>query len=115
MIISITKILNRLRYQREFKGYTQENVADSLNISQKSYSNIENGKCSLNLTTFLEIVKFLEVDINLIISEKDIDLKKQVHCDICTHPVKIQELEKIIKIHESNIAFLQFLLKKSDS
>lgn len=98
--------------QRENKGYTQECIAEILEISQKSYCNIENGKCGLELKRFLEIIRILEVDIYLILSDQDIDLRKQAHCDTCPNPIKIEELEKRIKIHESNITFLQDLLKR---
>jgi transcriptional regulator with XRE-family HTH domain len=40
----IIKIGNRLRKLRIAKGYSQEYMADVLQISQKTYSNMENDK-----------------------------------------------------------------------
>ena len=42
------KIGNKLRVFRTEKGYTQEKIADLLQISQASYSNLENNRWSSN-------------------------------------------------------------------
>lgn len=51
---------NRLRQLRLQKGLSQENIAFELGISQKSYSNIENGKTELKLNIISQLAKILE-------------------------------------------------------
>ena len=51
-------IIRKMRHQ---KGHSQEYMADKLNISQKTYSNIENDKCPLTLTMLEKIAAVLEV------------------------------------------------------
>jgi len=45
---------------RVSKGYSQTYVAQHLGESQKTYSNIEAGKCRLDLLKFLKIAECLE-------------------------------------------------------
>lgn len=106
-------ILRRIRKQREAKGYTQENVADNLEISQKAYCDIENGINKLSLERFIKISEFLETDpIDLLDDKVKIDLIKQANCDICPNLIKMVEFQKRLKIYESNTIFLQDLLKQ---
>lgn len=45
---------------RVSKGFSQTYIAQSLLISQKTYSNIESGKCRLDLLKFLKIAECTE-------------------------------------------------------
>ncbi|MCF6224359.1 MAG: helix-turn-helix transcriptional regulator [Flavobacteriaceae bacterium] len=45
------------------KGFSQENMADFLGISQCAYSNLESGKTKLGLKCLEKISKILEIDI----------------------------------------------------
>lgn len=51
---------------RNKKGLTQEELAFKLDISQKSYSDIENGKTKLKNNMLMKIVKALEVTPSII-------------------------------------------------
>ena len=54
----------RIKRKREEKNFSQEAMAEMLDISQKSYSNIENGKnSSINTDRLLKISEILEIDI----------------------------------------------------
>jgi len=51
---------NNLRRIRREKDYSQEYVAFKLGISQKAFSNIENGKTELKLSMILSLAKILD-------------------------------------------------------
>ncbi len=57
--MNITEIIKSIRKE---KKYTQKEIASYLNLSQTSYSDIENGISSLTVEVFLKICKFLEID-----------------------------------------------------
>jgi len=53
---------NKLRLLRLKKGFSQESIAFELGISQKSYSNIENGKTELKNDRIIKLAEILEVN-----------------------------------------------------
>jgi len=54
---------DRIKRVREIKGYSQEYLADSLNISQSAYSDLENNKTKLGLNRLQKIADVLDTDI----------------------------------------------------
>ena len=61
MAIDYNIIGERLKKARLTKGLTQENLAESLNISIAYLSRIETGTTKLNLKRLSEICKLLDV------------------------------------------------------
>ena len=59
----------KIRKYRLLKGYSQENMAAALNISQKTYSNLENDKSSISIKTLKTIAKELDIDVLELISD----------------------------------------------
>lgn len=55
------KIGNRIKIERERKGYTQEYMASHLNTSESHYSNIETGKRNCTMIKLVKICKTLEI------------------------------------------------------
>ena len=55
-------IHSKLRNARTQKGYTQEYMADSLGISQKQYSRLENGESGITLDYLEKICSKLEIN-----------------------------------------------------
>jgi len=53
---------SKLRSARTQKGYTQEYMADSLGISQKQYSRLENGESGITLDYLKKICEKLELN-----------------------------------------------------
>ena len=53
----------RIKKFREFRNYTQEYMAENLNITQRAYSSIENGKTQLTVDRLFEIAKILNVTV----------------------------------------------------
>ncbi len=65
--MEITKVASNIKKFRELKSFTQEYMANNLNISQAAYSKIEKGDTNLTLSKLDTIAKTLEVDINNIL------------------------------------------------
>ena len=108
------------RKVRELKGFTQEYVAQKLNLSQKAYSKIERGETKLETSRLDEIAEILEVD--------PIELRsfdENYIFNNCTHsggkfnhfinqlPERlIEQYEARIKQLEEEVVFLRQLHKK---
>lgn len=60
----------KLRTLREIKGYSQEYVANEIDISQRTYSKIENGLAKIDIERLQKIANVLEVDLINILDEK---------------------------------------------
>jgi len=60
----------KLRTLREIKGYSQEYVANEIDISQRTYSKIENGLAKIDIERLQKIANVLEVDLVNILDEK---------------------------------------------
>ncbi len=56
------EIGEKIRKVRELKGFSQEYMAQRLDISQKVYSNIENDKRKLDKDVFEQIADVLDID-----------------------------------------------------
>lgn len=57
------KTYEKIRAMREQRAWTQENVAEKLNISINGYSKIERGETRLNLPRLEQLAEVFEVDI----------------------------------------------------
>jgi transcriptional regulator with XRE-family HTH domain len=64
---------------RELKGYSQEFLADQINISQSAYSDLENNKTKIDLVRLQKIANILDTNIlefmgnNLTLQSKQIE------------------------------------------
>lgn len=54
---------NAIRIQRVIKGYSQEFMAEKLNISQNSYSKLERGLTSLTVKRLFQIAEIFEISV----------------------------------------------------
>ena len=59
-----------IRGIRESKGYTQEYMAEMLDICQSTYANLESGKTTLTLARLLRIADILETDFTELVDHK---------------------------------------------
>lgn len=57
-----TQTRNKIRTLREVKGYSQDFMAEKMNISQKTYSRIESGQVKLDIERLYQISELLEVE-----------------------------------------------------
>lgn len=61
---------NRIRNHREEKGLTQARLAELAEISERTVSDIENGKITSKYDNILKISSALDIPINYILSDK---------------------------------------------
>jgi transcriptional regulator with XRE-family HTH domain len=80
----IIKIGNRLRKLRIAKGYSQEYMADVLQISQKTYSNMENDKSSISIETLKKIASEYNIDLMEILSDERVIVQNNNSNDTST-------------------------------
>lgn len=115
-----------IRLEREEKGYSQDNMAHELGISQKAYSKIESGETNLSVERIMQITKALDIEItDLLCKGDDITVKKISksqsvnfeQSDVTNHNNGLEErertlYEKRITHLEQEVAFLRKLLDK---
>jgi len=53
--------MENLKKLRKYKGYTQQNIADHLNIAKSTYSRYENGSIKLDPETIIKLSIFFDV------------------------------------------------------
>lgn len=61
--MTTTEIVNRVRAQRDKKGFSQEYMANKLQMAQSNYAKLERGETKLSVERLLEIAKTLEIDV----------------------------------------------------
>jgi transcriptional regulator with XRE-family HTH domain len=66
------KIGDKLRKLRAHKGYSQEYMAETLEISQKTYSNMENDKSSISIENLKKIAEEFNVDLLELLSDRKV-------------------------------------------
>ncbi|MNK80972.1 hypothetical protein D3C87_1007060 [compost metagenome] len=64
------KVGDTLREIREKKGYSQEQLADIMNVSRTTISKIENGKFNFSIDYLSKFSWFLDFDISIINKKK---------------------------------------------
>jgi transcriptional regulator with XRE-family HTH domain len=64
----VNDIRDRIKKIRIEKGYSQEYMADRLNISQNAYHKLEREHTRINLQKFIDISKILEIEISELIN-----------------------------------------------
>lgn len=106
----------RIRSFREAKGYTQEYMAEMLDICQSTYANLESGKSTLSIDRLLEIAEILELDFHqlLVINGKPMDGKSPVH-DTTTgdhlHEETKHLYELLVQELRSEVDFLRSIIR----
>lgn len=58
-----------IRALREAKGFSQEYMADMLEISQSTYACLESGKTSMRLERLFKVLEILETDIGTVLAD----------------------------------------------
>lgn len=66
------KYNERIRNIREDNDLTQQNIADILNIGQRTYSDYESGKTRIPIDSIIKLAKYYNVSLDYItgVSEK---------------------------------------------
>lgn len=98
----------RIKRIREYRDYTQQYMADRLDISQNAYSKIENGTTKLTTDRLEQIADILDIPVESILSSE-----KQ------TFNLENNQIDKfygyIENLHEENRDMLQKLIVAIES
>jgi len=71
--------INKVRMLREGIGYSQEYVANKLDISQQAYSKLEKNPDSATLERLKQLSEVLGVSINSIVGDEDMFIQQNFH------------------------------------
>lgn len=67
----------RLREAREYRGYSQEDIANCLNISRSSVSLLENGERKIDSVEMKKLADFYDTSVDALIGDLDADAEMQ--------------------------------------
>lgn len=109
-----------IRKYRELKGFSQEYMANQLDINQASYAKIENNSTKITVDRLFAISKLLEADITDLMDLKNQTIFNQQDNETANAYGKIEHFhnenkevyEKLIKAKDEQIAMLKELLDK---
>lgn len=90
----------KIRLLRHQKGWSQEDVAQRLDISIPAFSKIETGITDVNLSRLNQISKLFGLSLVQLLSTTDPEEDKQIQN-------KVQELEKRLHARETEVIELQ--------
>jgi len=82
-----------IRIQRVIKGYSQEYIANQLDMSQSAYSNMERGNTEVSAKRLCEIADILEVPPLLLLPKS----KYGSHINLMTLKTEVIRLETLWK------------------
>jgi len=106
----------RIKKIREYRDYTQQFMADSLELSQNAYCKIENGTTKLTIDRLEEIASILDVPVESILSSEKQTFNIEHNEKLYGHIENLYEANK--EMMEKQIALLQqqneYLLKTID-
>lgn len=88
----IDLVLKKIKTKRNEKGFSQEFVAQQMNISQSYYTSLENGKRKLTVVNLIKIAEILESNPIAFFNQEENNLKEKLKKEI------IDELSKTILI-----------------
>ena len=100
----------KLKKTRLMKNFTQEYLADMLNVSQKTYSNFENNKTTPDFPQMEEISKILEVSVLDFLSGDNMTINN-TNGDHSGFIYQNQIPEKLIQQYESRISELKEIIE----
>ena len=58
------EVIEKIRFMRTFKGWTQEELADKLGISTHAYAKIERGETDVSLSRIKQIADVMEIELS---------------------------------------------------
>lgn len=110
----------KLKKARINKNFTQEYLAEVLNVSQKTYSNFENDKSKPAFSQVEDIAKVLDVSVLDFLSGDSITVNQnnndvaiaQNYAEINISEKLVEQYEQRLKDKDAEIAFLKQLLDK---
>lgn len=107
-----------IRKQREKKGFSQEYMANSLDISQASYARLENEDTKVTVERLYKIAEILELNISEFLDIDKVSIHTQNNSDNANgyvqnlHIESKEIYEKLIQSKDEQIALLQKTIER---
>ena len=123
----MNNIVSNIKRIREQKGYTQDNMAVELGITQATYARIESEQIGLSLDRLQKIANFLDTDISFLLDSSKITIQNQTNNEGAygngyIENLYIENKETVKKLNQTlesenqhlkkEIEFLRSLIKK---
>jgi transcriptional regulator with XRE-family HTH domain len=115
-------IYNKIKFMRLFKGWSQEEMAEKLEMAVSGYAKIEQGKTDINFSRLQQIANLFEIELADLIrlSEKNVlnvidnfnDNKNSVLSNISVSTPESdakQEIEKLRLLNEQQMKEISYL------
>ncbi|MCB9203124.1 MAG: helix-turn-helix transcriptional regulator [Flavobacteriales bacterium] len=109
---------NNVRKYRELRGYSQEYMAEKMDITQSAYGKIEKENVKITIDRLQRISEILEVDLGNLINSKNQNIFNLYNNQTANGYIENQynemksTYEKIISDKDDEIKFLRELLKE---
>ncbi len=62
----MTALQERLKYYREKNNYSQEEIAEKINLTQSAYSNYEKGKRLPSIEILIQLADIYEISLDIL-------------------------------------------------
>jgi transcriptional regulator with XRE-family HTH domain len=105
----------KIRALREAKGYSQEYMADMLEISQSAYACLESGKTALRVDRLFQILELLDTDIATVLQKKTevrMGLDSGPEIKTVSAPEMKMLYDRLFQEMRDEILFLRSLVRK---
>ena len=110
------KIGDKIKKLRELKNYTQQYMAEEMDLSLSGYGKIERNETDISISRLEKIAKILNTDVSSILNFDDkhifnITDNKQANISLGDQNINQMEIiEKIISIYKEEIQFLKDII-----
>ena len=109
----VSDILDLIKTKRKEKGITQKEIANFIGVSEMTYIRIENGQSELKLSQYIDICKFLGVElVTNKDSTKETALITSKESDVSNVWQELREQKNEIKKQSEKLDELLELFKK---
>lgn len=115
------KIGKDIRSVREGKGYSQEYMAEMLDMVQSSYANLESGKSAMSVDRLLHICDILHMDVHGLLDRAGSSVLPQHQLSVqmdkmhsIVQPDIMQLYSELIAEMRSEIEFLRGLVSRQE-
>lgn len=128
MKVPVMNVHDKIRFMRQLKGWSQEEMAEKLEMSVNGYANIERGETDVQISRLEQIAKLFSVDLTELMSfgERNIicllgDNNQHVLQTLNMSPeallMELQKHQVLLRERDKEVQYLKeiiSLLKKPD-
>jgi transcriptional regulator with XRE-family HTH domain len=92
------KVCDKIKYMRQDKGFSQEEIARKLDMSANGYGGIERGEVDIKLSRLEQISELFDIELSQLLQKEHnifnfTDTSTQNHCNIGPRPASDEALQ----------------------